>query len=67
MKKNMSKADRYVRFIISLGIAVLIYLNVISGTAAWILGIIGGIFFLTAATGFCPLYTIFGMSTKKSA
>ena len=67
MKRNMSKADRYVRFIISLGIAVLIYLNVISGTAAWILGIIGGIFLLTAATGFCPLYTIFGMSTKKSA
>lgn len=67
MKKNMSTADRFVRLIIAIGIAVLISLNIISGTAAWILGIISGVFFLTAVTGFCPLYTIFGMSTDKSA
>ena len=61
----MSSTDRIVRLVISVIVAVLIFLNVLSGTLATILGIIAGIFFLTALIGFCPLYTLFGFSTKK--
>ena len=65
MKQNMSSTDRIVRLVISVVVAVLIFLNVLSGTTATILGIVAGIFFLTSLIGFCPLYTVFGFSTKK--
>lgn len=65
MKHNMSSTDRYLRLTVSVVIAVLIFLNVLNGTAAIVLGIVAGIFFLTALVGFCPLYTLFGFSTKK--
>jgi uncharacterized membrane protein len=65
MKKNMGSTDRIVRLVVSVVVAVLIFLNVLSGTLATILGIIAGIFFLTSLIGFCPLYTLFGFSTKK--
>lgn len=61
----MSSTDRIVRLVISVVVAVLIFLNVLSGTTATILGIVAGIFFLTSLIGFCPLYTVFGFSTKK--
>ena len=65
MKKNMSTSDRYVRLIITVGIGALILLNVLKGPAAIVLGIIAFVFLLTTLTGFCPLYSIFGISTKK--
>ncbi len=65
MKTNMSSTDRYIRLGVSIVIAVLILLNVISGTAAIVLGIVAGVFFMTTLLGFCPLYALFGFSTKK--
>ena len=65
MKQNMSSADRTIRAVVAVALAVLIYFNVLSGTAAIVLGIVAGIFVLTALIGFCPLYTIFKFSTKK--
>ena len=60
MKVNMGRIDRTVRIII--GLAVIgwgIYAN------NW-LGAIGAIPLFTALMGWCPLYTVLGMSTKKS-
>jgi uncharacterized membrane protein len=65
MKQNMSSMDRYLRAIFALLVAVLIYFNILTGTAAILLGIIAGVFFLTALLGFCPLYALFKLSTKK--
>ena len=65
MKQNMSSADRTIRAVVAVALAVLIYFNVLSGTAAIVLGFVAGIFVLTALIGFCPLYTIFKFSTKK--
>jgi uncharacterized membrane protein len=65
MKQNMSSADRIIRAIVAVVLAALIYFNVLTGTAALVLGIVAGIFVLTALIGFCPLYTIFKFSTKK--
>ena len=65
MKQNMSSADRTIRAVVAVALAALIYFNVLTGTAALVLGIVAGIFVLTALIGFCPLYTIFKFSTKK--
>ena len=65
MKNNMSSTDRYLRAIVAVVIAALIYFNFLTGTAATVLGIVAGILLLTALVGFCPLYTLFKFSTKK--
>jgi hypothetical protein len=63
MKKNMSSADRIIRLIISAIIATLYFTNVVGGTVGVILLVLSSIFTLTSLISFCPLYTIFGIST----
>jgi len=65
MKKNMGTTDRTIRILVAVIIAVLYFANVISGTLAIILLILAGIFVVTSILGFCPLYVLFGWSTKK--
>ena len=66
MKNNMSSVDRIIRLVIAAVIAVFIFQNVLSGTAALVLGILAGVFVVTSFIGFCPLYTLFKFSTKKN-
>ena len=66
MKKNMGMADRLLRIILAIVVAVLIYLGELSGTAAIILGIFAGVFLLTSIINYCPLYTIVGINTCKA-
>ena len=63
MKLNMGKADRVIRVLIAVAIAVLYLTNVITGTLAIVLLVLGGIFFITSLFGFCPLYFPFGIRT----
>ncbi|HMQ08097.1 MAG TPA: DUF2892 domain-containing protein [Saprospiraceae bacterium] len=65
MKKNMGKMDRAIRVSAALMIAILYFLNVISGNLALILLIVAGVFILTSFMSFCPLYAPFGFSTCK--
>ena len=65
MKKNMGNADRIIRVIIAVIIAVLYFTNVISGILGIILLVLAGIFVLTSLMSFCPLYAPFGLSTCK--
>ena len=59
MLKNVGNADRNIRIV--LGIAVIIVGIVLQSW--W--GLIGLVLLLTAGLNFCPLYAIFGISTKK--
>lgn len=63
MKKNMGNIDRGIRVLIALVVAVLFFTNVISGTLAYVLLGLSGVFVLTSILGFCPLYTLIGAST----
>ena len=65
MKKNMGTADKTLRIIAAIVIAILYFTNVIGGTAALILLAVGVVFVLTSAAGTCPLYLPFGISTNK--
>jgi hypothetical protein len=71
MKKNESKLDRIIRLVLGLifvGVGIALYF-VLGTPLNLILMIIFVVFvaiaLFTAATGFCVLYTLFGISTLK--
>jgi len=63
MKRNMGNADRIIRILIVLAIALLYYFKLIEGTFANVLLAIAGIFLVTSLIGFCPAYSVFGIKT----
>jgi hypothetical protein len=65
MKSNLGTTDRVLRVLVAVVIAVLYGTGVISGTLAIVLSILAVVFVLTSAINFCPLYTVFGISTRK--
>jgi len=60
MKKNMGKTDRILRMILSIIIAGVGYYY----KSWW--GLLAFVPLLTAFTGFCPLYRLFGINTCAS-
>jgi hypothetical protein len=67
MKRNMSNADRIIRTLIAVAVAVLYFTHVISGTLAIVLGVIALVFLASSLVGQCPGYSILGISTNKDA
>jgi amino acid transporter len=65
LKKNMGTLDRIIRLVIAAAVAVLYFTGNLSGLAAIILGILVIIFVVTSFVGFCPLYLLFGLTTRK--
>ncbi|KXB97581.1 MAG: hypothetical protein AA908_05500 [Chlorobi bacterium NICIL-2] len=65
MKANMGGLDRGLRIVIAIIIAGLLLTGAVTGTWAIILGIVAVIFLLTSFVSFCPVYALFGMSTRK--
>lgn len=63
MKKNMGNADRIVRTLLAVLVVILYFTGVVPGTLGIVLMVLAGIFLLTSIVSFCPLYTLFGMST----
>jgi amino acid transporter len=65
MKKNVGTADRSIRLLLAIVIAILYFTDVISGTLAIILGIIGVALVITSLFSFCPAYAVVKLSTAK--
>ncbi len=69
MERNASPADRIVRAVLGTALVGLSIwgLGVAGGS---VLGIVsaalGGVLLVTAATGFCPLYKLFGIKSCRS-
>jgi hypothetical protein len=63
MKKNMGIADRIVRVLIAAVVAALYFTGVVTGTLGIVLLVLAGVFVATSLISFCPLYTLFGLST----
>lgn len=61
----MGSADRIIRVLAAVLIAVLYFTHQIGGTVGIILLVLGGIFLLTSFIGTCPLYLPFGIKTTK--
>jgi hypothetical protein len=62
MTRNVGNADKWIRIV--LGVALLSLLFILSGGWRWI-GLLGAVLIVTAFINFCPIYAIFGLSTKK--
>jgi hypothetical protein len=65
MSRNESGLDRIIRVVIAIS-AVVGAVAVGMGTVgAWVLLAVAAIMLVTAVTGFCPLYRVFGLSTCR--
>ena len=65
MKKNMGTLDIVIRLVIAAIVIVLYFMQILSGTLAIILLVISGVFILTSIFNICPLYLVFGLSTRS--
>ena len=65
MKKNMGTADKMIRIVVALVLALLVYFKVVEGTLAIVLLVFAGVFVLTSFISFCPLYLPFKINTCK--
>lgn len=61
----MGSADRIVRIILAVVMGVLYFQGIVPGTLGIVLVVAAVIFALTSLISFCPLYPIFGLSTKS--
>ncbi|WKZ39055.1 MAG: DUF2892 domain-containing protein [Anaerolineales bacterium] len=63
MKRNMSDIDRIVRVVIAALFTYLYFGGVVTGTLGIVLLVLGVVFLLTSVVSFCPLYSLFKLST----
>lgn len=66
MKKNMGTADKAIRSVVALVVAILYFTGVLTGTLGVVLLVFAGVFLLTSFISFCPLYAPFGIRTCKA-
>jgi hypothetical protein len=66
MQKNMGTADRIIRTVVAAIVVALYMMEIITGTLGIILLVLAGIFILTSFVSFCPLYSLFGISSCKN-
>ncbi|MEJ2613930.1 MAG: DUF2892 domain-containing protein [Ignavibacteriaceae bacterium] len=67
MTKNVGSADKVVRILLAVLLAVLIFTNIVSGWLAIVLGILAVVFLLTALLNFCPIWFALKVNTIKKA
>ena len=65
MKKNMGIVDRMSRTLLAVVVAILYFAGQLTGTAALVLGLFAVVFLVTSSIGFCPAYSLLGISTLK--
>jgi hypothetical protein len=59
----MGTVDKVVRIVVAVVLAALYFMNVVTGTLGIVLVVAAAVFVLTSLVSFCPLYTLFGLST----
>lgn len=64
MKKNVGSLDKVIRLVLALGLFSLFF--IFEGNARF-LALFGFVPLLTGFMNFCPLYTVFGCSTRPKA
>jgi hypothetical protein len=63
---NLGNYDRIVRVLLGLALVAVPFA---AGWAVWsgILAAVGAVLIVTAAISFCPIYALFGLSSKRKA
>lgn len=65
MNTNMGGMDRKLRIGLAVVLAVVAYFVGFGSTLGIIALVLAAVMVVTSAVGFCPLYRIFGITTKK--
>lgn len=65
LNKNMGTADRIIRLVLALAFLVLYFGGFVTGVLGIVLLVLAVVFILTSVVSFCPLYTLFKISTRK--
>lgn len=63
-KQNESKLDKNIRLVVGV-VALIMALFVFSGTMQIVAFVVGVLAIFTGLTGFCMIYKLFGIKTKK--
>lgn len=66
MKANMAGWDCIARIVLSVVLLYLGLASVVTGSLGLILEILGVVFLLTGIVGWCPIYALFGLKTKRA-
>lgn len=66
MNKNVGSIDRILRIFSAIVVFALIYTGSLTGTLAWVLGGATLVLAITGLVSWCPIYAIFGMSSRKA-
>jgi len=64
--QNESMLDRVIRFVLGAVLLYAWYTVLVTGVLATVVLVLGIILVLTGLIGWCPLYSLFGMSTRQS-
>lgn len=67
MKKNVGNSDKLIRLSIAVVLVLLYLTDVVSGITGFVFLILAAILAITGTVNFCPLYSILGMNTCKTA
>ena len=65
MKKNVGTTDKVIRLVLAIIGLVLFFTNAMTGTLAYIVLAISVILVITSIVSYCPLYSLFKISTAK--
>lgn len=64
MVKNLGGADRIVRIVVAIGLAILIYVGTLDDTAAIVAGVIAAYLLITGLLASCLIYKMIGVDTS---
>lgn len=63
MSRNEGTVDRAIRLVVAVVAALAAFAVGAGSVLGIVLLVVGAVMLVTAATGFCPLYRVFGLST----
>jgi len=64
MDRNIGPEDRVVRIVVALGLAVLIYMQVLEGIAAIVVGVVAAYLLITGLFARCLIYKLIDVDTS---
>jgi len=65
MKKNVGSVDKIIRYIIAIVAIYIAYKGMVASPWNYVLYAVGAIMVLTALSGRCPIFSIFGINSCK--
>lgn len=64
---NESLIDRIIRAGLGIGLVVLLLSGIVAAPLLYVAWVVAAIALVTAIVGFCPLYALFRISTKRAS